>query len=381
MVNKSLALLGATGSIGTSTFAVAAEQNIPIVLASADKNHLLLLKYAKQHNIPSLFFTGIEDPTLQTKLKAENPEHKIYFGETELIKALANENYDIALNAIAGSAGLRYSFAILKHNKYLALANKESLVMGGHLLTKMLSDKPIIPVDSELSALFQAIGKHPANEIQHLHLTASGGIFRDLSLEEFDKITPQQALKNPNWTMGAKVTLDSATMFNKALEVMETHWLFNQPYSKIKAVIHPQSLIHSLVEFIDGSFLAQISNPDMKLPILYALSWPQRVHSQLVQTDLTSLAPLTFREIDPKRYPMFYLGLEVANAGGIYPTVINSAVEAASFLFLQNKIPYLKMFDIVKRALDDQEPISEPDLETIMEINYQTYKKVLQQTE
>ena len=379
MVNKSLALLGATGSIGTSTFAVAEEQNIPIVLASADKNHSLLLKYAKQHNIPSLFFTGIEDPALQNKLRTENSERKIYFGEAELLNALANEDYDIALNAIAGSAGLRYSVAILKQNKYLALANKESLVMGGHLLTKMLSDKPIIPVDSELSALFQAIGKHPENEIRFLHITASGGAFRDLPLEDFDKITPQQALKNPNWTMGAKVTLDSATMFNKALEVMEAHWLFNQPYSKIKAVIHPQSIIHSLVEFIDGSFLAQISNPDMKLPILYALSWTQRVQSQLVQTELASLAPLTFREIDPKRYPMFYLGLEAAEAGGIYPTVINSAVEAVSFLFLQNKIPYLKMLDIVKKALEEQPPIPEPDLETILEINQQTYKKVLQQ--
>lgn len=379
MVKKSIALLGATGSIGTSTLAVAEEQNIPIVLASAHKNYPLLLNLAQKHKIPCLIFTGIEDPVLQSKLKTDNSAFKIYFGENELIKALANENYDIALNAIAGSAGLRYSFAILKRHKYLALANKESLVMGGHLLTKMLSDKPILPVDSELSALFQAIGKHPAHEIRQLHLTASGGIFRDLPLEDFAKITPQQALKNPNWTMGAKVTLDSATMFNKALEVMETHWLFNQPYSNIQAVIHPQSLIHSLVEFIDGSFLAQISNPDMKLPILYALSWPQRVQSQLVQTDLTSLAPLTFKEIDPQRYPLFYLGLEVAKTGGIYPTVINSAVEAASFLFLQNKIPYLKMCELVKKALDDQAQISEPDLETIMEINHQTYQKVLQQ--
>jgi 1-deoxy-D-xylulose-5-phosphate reductoisomerase len=181
--------------------------------------------------------------------------------------------------------------------------------------------------------------------------------------------------------MGTKVTLDSATMFNKALEAMETHWLFNQPYSKIKAVIHPQSIIHSLVEFIDGSFLAQMSMPDMKLPILYALSYPQRVQSQLVETDLMSLPPLTFQEIDPQRYPLFYLGLETAKAGGIYPTVINSAVEAVSVLFLQNKIPYLKMFDLVKKALDEQEPILDPDLETILQINAQTYQKVLQQTE
>ena len=380
MVKKSIALLGATGSIGTSALAVAEEQNVSIVLATAQKNYSSLLQKAYQHHIPCLIFTGIEDKELQTKLKSENPDKRIYFGEAELLKAIANENYDIALNAIAGSAGLRYSYAILQNDKTLALANKESLIMGGHILTKMLAGKPILPVDSELSALFQAIGNHPAEEIRFLHLTASGGIFRDLPFEDFNQISPQQALKNPNWTMGTKVTLDSATMFNKALEAMETHWLFNQPYSKIKAVIHPQSIIHSLVEFIDGSFLAQMSMPDMKLPILYALSYPQRVQSQLVETDLMSLPPLTFQEIDPQRYPLFYLGLETAKAGGIYPTVINSAVEAVSVLFLQNKIPYLKMFDLVKKALDEQEPILDPDLETILQINAQTYQKVLQQT-
>lgn len=378
MVKKSIALLGATGSIGTSTLAVVEEQKIPVVLATAHKNYTSLLHSAYRHHIPSLFFTGIEDKALQAKLKSENPAINIYFGEKELLKAIEEEDYDIALNAIAGSAGLRYSYAVLKNKKLLALANKESLVMGGHILTKMLSNKQILPVDSELSALFQAIGKHPAEEIKLLHLTASGGIFRNLPLEDFNKITPQQALKNPNWTMGAKVTLDSATMFNKALEVMETHWLFNQPYSKIKAVIHPQSIVHSLVEFIDGSFLAQISKPDMKLPVLYALSYPQRVQSGLVETDLISLPPLTFQDIEPQRYPLFYLGLEAAKAGGIYPTVINSAVEAVSALFLQNKIPYLKMFDLVKKALDEQEPVPNPDMETILQINAQTCQKVLQ---
>jgi len=378
MVKKSIALLGATGSIGMSTLAVVEEQKNPVVLASAHKNYTSLLHSAYRYHIPTLFFTGIEDKALQAKLKSENPTIKIYFGETELLKALEEENYDIALNAIAGSAGLRYSYAILQRNKYLALANKESLVMGGHILTKMLSNKPILPVDSELSALSQAIGKHRSGKIRFLHLTASGGIFRNLPWEEFNNITPAQALQNPNWTMGAKVTLDSATMFNKALETMETHWLFKQPYSKIKAVIHPQSIIHSLVEFVDGSFLAQMSKPDMKLPILYAISRRKRVKSQLVKTDLLSLPPLTFREIEPKRYPLYYLGLEAAQAEGIYPTVINAAVEAVSYLFLQNKITYLQMTDLVKKALDEQEPIPNPDLDTILHINTQTCQKVLQ---
>jgi len=287
------------------------------------------------------------------------------------------EDYDIALNAIAGSAGLRSTFAILQRGKPLALANKESLVMAGHLIKELKLSQPILPVDSEHSAIFQAIGMHPKSEIRKLHITASGGAFRDLPLAEFKNISPQQALKHPNWNMGAKVTLDSATMFNKALEVIEAHWLFGLPYDKISAIMHPQSVIHSLVEFIDGSFLAQLSVPDMKLPILYALSWPQRVDSQLVHTDLAKLSELSFREIEPQRYPLFFLGLEAAKTGGIHPTVMNAAVEAASQLFLRGHTSYLQIPELVENTLNKQVPISHPDLDTIIHVNQETYSQVM----
>lgn len=376
MVNTKLCLLGATGSIGTSTLEVAREQGIKIVLAAAHRDYAKLIRIAIEHQIPVVVLTGITDISLQQQLRKENSAIEIHYGEAELLRLLQTEDYDIAINAISGSAGLKSTFSILQRGKRLALANKESLVMAGHLVTKIPHRQPIIPVDSEHSAIFQAIGTHPHSEIMRLHITASGGAFRDLPLEEFKNITPQQALTHPNWSMGAKVTLDSATMFNKALEVMEAHWLFEMPYSRIEAVIHPQSIIHSLVEFVDGSFLAQLSIPDMKLPILYALSYPERRPSKLVQTRIGSLPSLSFREIDPHRYPLFYLGLQAAEQGGIHPTVINAAVEGASRLFLEGKIGFLQIIDHVSRALDRQEVIAEPDLETIIEVNRRVYESV-----
>ncbi len=379
MVDKKLALLGATGSIGSSTLEVAVEQQIPITLASAHQDYPKLLEAAAKHNIPCLVLTGISDASLQAKLRQENPQRRLYFGENELLKALQEEDYDVALNAITGSAGLRSTFAVLSRGKALALANKESLVMAGHLVREIKSGQPILPVDSEHSAIFQAIGAHPKQEIRKLHITASGGAFRDLPLADFDHITPAEALQHPNWSMGAKVTLDSATMFNKALEVIEAHWLFNLPFSQIEAVIHPQSVIHSLVEFVDGSFLAQLSVPDMKLPILYALSWPDRVPSNLVNTSLLQLPELSFRAIEAQRYPLFFLGLEAAKTGGIHPTVMNAAVEAASSLFLKGLVPFTGITGIVRKALDKQSPISHPDLETIIEINRRVFSEVIAQ--
>lgn len=376
MVDKTLALLGATGSIGTSALEVAAEQRIRISLASAHQDYQKLLAIGRKHQIPCLVLTGISELDLQEKIKKANPDLNIYFGESSLLNALREEDYDIALNAITGSAGLRSTFEILSRQKILALANKESLVMAGHLVQELKGTQAIIPVDSEHSAIFQAIGKHPLPEIRKLHITASGGAFRDLPLEQFASITPEQALTHPNWSMGAKVTLDSATMFNKALEVIEAHWLFGLPYDRISAIMHPQSVIHSLVEFIDGSFLAQLSVPDMKLPILYALSWPDRVESDLVKTELNLLPDLTFRSIEPERYPLFYLGLEAAKQGGIHPTVMNAAVEAASALFLKGIIPFTGITDLVKAALDRQSPIAHPDLETIIELNRRVFMEV-----
>ena len=378
---KNIALLGATGSIGTSTLAVLREQRLRFspVLVSAHTDWQKLLPICQEFGVSNAVFTGIENPTLQDRLRNENPNLKLWFGEDELLQALASEEYHIALNAISGSAGLRASFAIVERGARLALANKESLVMAGHLLMPLVAEKNVelLPVDSEHSAIFQAIGKHPSSEIRRLHITASGGAFRKLPLEDFPKITPDQALKHPNWDMGAKVTLDSATMFNKALEVMEAHWLFGLPYSKIEAVIHPQSIIHSLVEFIDGSFLAQMGMPDMKLPILYALGWPERLSSELVKTDIPSLTKLEFESIDPERYPLFQLGLEVAKAGGILPTVLNSANEAALKLFLDGRVSFPDIHHICAATVQNHPNISSPTLEEIIHTNTSVYKNII----
>lgn len=376
-----IALLGATGSIGASTLEVIKEQrdHFSLALASAHVDYRSLCRIALEHSVPVTVLTGIADPLQQSAIRAEYPDLRILFGENELLNALAGEDYDLALNAISGSAGLRASFAIARRGKKLALANKESLVMAGHLLIPLLKEKgaQIVPVDSEHSAIFQAIGSHPRVEVRKIHITASGGAFRDLPLQEFDRITLEQALRHPNWNMGAKVTLDSATMFNKALEVMEAHWLFGLPYERIDAVLHPQSIIHSLVEFVDGSFLAQLSSPDMKLPILYALSHPRRLPSQLVKTDLLKLGELSFRPLAPERYPLYYLGLEVAREGGILPTVLNSANEAALQLFQTGKIGFTDIHRVCEQAARNFPNIAEPDLESIIAANREVHQNIL----
>jgi len=378
MVKKRLALLGATGSIGLSTLQVIREQSdkFEIVLATAHHKSRELFQIAKEFQIPRLVLTD-------KQIQAANPElptgTKVYYGEEELVRLLQGAEYDIALNAISGSAGLRSTMAILETGRDLALANKESLVMAGHLVKDLQAKhgSQILPVDSEHSAIFQAIGGLPVSEIATVHLTASGGAFRTLPLLDFDKITVEQALRHPNWDMGAKVTLDSATMFNKALEVMEAHWLFNLDWAQIKAVIHPQSVIHSMVEFVDGSFLAQMSLPDMMLPILYALSYPKRFVSKLVQTNPLELPALTFEDIDPKRYPLFFLGVEAGKKGGIMPTVVNAANEAALKLFIEKKIGFNQIVNVVDAAVQKAINIDRPDLETILAYNKQSYNAAL----
>ncbi len=378
---KNLALLGATGSIGSSALAVLREQapRLDLSLVSAHTDHSKLASICREFRVPVAVLTGIGDPAQQSSLRSLYPGLKLYFGEEELLKALRDGDHDIALNAISGSAGLRASFAIAETKARLALANKESLVMAGHLLMPLVKSKGVelLPVDSEHSAIFQAIGAHPSSEVRCIHITASGGSFRDLPLAEFDRVTPQQALRHPNWSMGAKVTLDSATMFNKALEVMEAHWLFGLSYDRIRAVLHPQSVIHSLVEFVDGSILAQLSVPDMKLPILYSLTWPERWPSELVQTDLLSLNRLEFGPVSSERYPLYYLGLEVAKTGGILPTVLNSANEAALRLFLEGRISFTSIQQICAEAVQIHPNVANPSLDEIIAANHTVYQSIL----
>lgn len=374
MVKKiKLALLGATGSIGSSTLEVIREHQdkLSLKLICAGTKYEKLLNIAEEFDVPLLFLNSIHQPALQSKIRSMAAPRKVYFGEDELLQALGDVDYDLCLNAIGASSGLLSSHAVIQRKKSLALANKESLVMAGHILRPMwLKNKvDVLPVDSEHSAIFQAIGSHPISEIRKLHITASGGAFRTLPIKDFASITPAQALVHPNWQMGAKVTLDSATMVNKALEIMEAHWLFGIEYEDIQAIIHPPSIIHSLVEFTDGNILAQLSVPDMKLPILYALSHPQRWRSHLVQTDLLKLPHLEFFPIEKHRYPLFFLGLDAAHEGGLMPTVFNAANEAALQLFLEQKISFNMIYDRVKKALDELKNVKEPSLEEVIEAN------------
>lgn len=374
MKKLKIAILGITGSIGDSTCEVIrnTKDRFEIVLASAHSNFTKLRSLQTEFNIPQIVITDKDSP-----LNKDDFKKSLYFGEESLLHLLKESDYDIVINAITGSAGLKSTIIVLERGKKLALANKESLVMAGHLIQKYTKDNPILPIDSEHSAIFQALGNHSPSEVKELIITASGGSFRDRKLDTFNTITLEDTLKHPTWNMGAKVTIDSATMMNKGLEVIEAHWLFNMPYNKIKAIIHPQSIIHSLVRFNDGSLIAQMSSPSMQIPILYALTHPQHVEFNNVETDLLKIPALTFREIDPKRYPLFFLALEVAVDGGIMPTIMNSANEACIALFLKNLISYRDFYSIISETLLAAKQIAFPSLEEIIEVNKKVYQKII----
>ena len=372
---KKIAVLGITGSIGLSTVEVIRNHRdkFKIVFASSNTNYENLFALAQEFNISRLVITNNE-----VKPDIDIPANtKISFGSGSLQEALETIDCDIVLNAISGSAGLRSSITTISRGIDLALANKESLVMAGHIIMPLIhsSKSNLIPVDSEHSAIFQAINSTPLSQVKSLIITASGGPFRTLPLEEFKNVTVEQTLKHPTWDMGARITIDSATMMNKGLEVIEAHWLFNKDYSKIKAIIHPQSIIHSLVEFIDGSILAQMSFPTMRIPILYALSYPERIESSMDITSIFNLPELNFSDVCKARYPLFFLALEAGRAGGILPTVMNAVNEAVISLFLERKITYLQINSIIQNTLNNFSNIDQPDLDTIISINEEIYNK------
>lgn len=377
---KKIALLGLSGSIGHSTLNIVRnhKNDFSITFASVHNNIATSMQLIIELNISKICITG-NSPSDFDPLKY--PTVSFFYGQESLLSLLKNEDYDIALNAVTGSAGLPYSIEIVKRGKSLALANKESLVMAGHLIKEICetTKSEILPVDSEHSAIFQCLFGHSSDEIRQIHITASGGPFRNLPLDKFKDITLEKALKHPTWSMGTKVTLDSSTMFNKALEVIEAHWLFNLDYDKINAIIHPQSVIHSMLEFVDGSILAQLSTPSMELPILYALSFPKHIPSSNVKTNLLELSSLTFEEISPDRFPLFFTTLEAAKSGGLFPTICNAANEAALNLLLKHQIHYLQINDIVKNAVNAYQNISNPSLDEILFFNQKVYYDIINQ--
>jgi 1-deoxy-D-xylulose-5-phosphate reductoisomerase len=363
---KGVALLGSTGSIGRSALSVLERHSdeYRIVALAANRNSGELGRQVERY-APALAVLVDEDAA-----HANGPLHPcVRTGRAALLDAASHPDADIVINAVVGAAGLEATLTALSAGKRLALANKESLVAGGALVRAALErgGGQLIPVDSEHSAILQCICGAPERAVRRLILTASGGPFREWPLDRLSAVTPAQALRHPTWEMGAKVTVDSATLVNKALEVVEAHFLFDAPYDRIDVVVHPQSIIHSMVEFVDGSVLAQLGFPTMELPILYALTHPQRRADDGVRAfDPVSAGSLTFEAVDAQRFPAFALGIAAGRAGGTAPAVFNAANEEAVAGFLAGAIPFTGIADVIARALDAHDPVPADTLDDVL---------------
>lgn len=364
---KNIALLGSTGSIG--------RQTIEVALANPDK---LKLKVLAAHT---------SDETLEQQIKLVEPELAVlsdkeaaarllkrYHGKTEILAgeegllcAATYSGVDTVLASMVGYAGLRPTLAAINCGKHIALANKETLVAAGSIVMKAVAEKGVslTPVDSEHSAIFQALRAGQEKEVKRLLITASGGPFRGKKRAELEQVTLAQCLNHPNWSMGRKITVDSSTLANKGLEVIEAHWLFNMPYDKIDVVVHPQSIVHSLVEFCDGSVIAQLGEPDMRLPIQYALSYPERYPYSFEQLDLVRAGQLTFEAPDLEAFPSLQLAVDCGKAGGSLPCAFNAANEEAVYAFLEDKIRYLDIPYITSKVTELHNMVVEPTIEDI----------------
>jgi len=368
---KKIALLGSTGSIGTQTLDIAAyhPEQFQIVALTAGHNVELLIEQAQQFK-PEIVCLATKELAEEARLHL--PAHlRVVYGEEGLIEAASIESADVVVTAIMGSRGLPATLAAIDAGKTIALANKETLVTAGHLVMERARERgvAIIPVDSEHSALFQCLNGEPREAVKALTLTASGGSFRDRTREELMNVTVVDALKHPNWSMGAKITIDSATMVNKGLEVIEAHWLFDIPYDNIQVLIHPESIIHSFVEYKDHSIIAQMGEPDMRVPIQYALTYPQRWSTPTKRLDLAQLSKLTFREMDYIRFPCLKLAFECGIMGQSAPTVFNAANEIAVARFLREEISFLDIERVLETVISRHEAIDIPDVQSIVEID------------
>jgi len=366
---KKVLVLGSTGSIGINTLNVI--RNFPhkfIVTALTVNTKIDLLEEQIYEFNPPV--AVVKDKKLASELKNRiKVKCEILSGIEGLICAAANCDYDILIGAMVGFAGLAPTIEAIKRGKRIALANKETLVVGGELVTELCRkhNAEIIPVDSEHSAIYQCLVGEKSNEVEKLILTASGGPFLNKNKNDLDKVTVKEALKHPNWKMGNKITIDSASLMNKGLEVIEAHWLFGFPKEKIEIVIHPQSIIHSMVEFVDGSVKAQLGLPDMKLPIQYALTYPERLPGNLSKTSLPQIGTLTFYEPDINKFECLKLAYDVLNSEGTAPCILNAANEVAVERFLNGDIGFSRIPGLISKALDKIENHRSPDIETIFE--------------
>lgn len=368
---KNVVLLGSTGSIGTSTVKVAEDlpDRIRLLALAAGNNSGLLVEQTRKHQPAAI---AINDPARAQELRDTfGTACEVYAGPEGLVKLATLPAADIVLIAIVGTAGLAPALAAIRAGKDIAVASKEILVMAGEIVMREARKHKVrvLAVDSEHSAIFQCLDGKPPASVRKLWLTASGGPFRDKAVwpkEKFPEITVERALKHPSWVMGRKITIDSATLFNKGLEMIEARWLFDIEMDRVGVVVHPQSIVHSMVEFVDGSLIAQLSTPDMCLPIQYALTYPDRVASERVQTDFPKLASLTFEAPDVERFPALALARRAGEVGGTLPAVLNAANEVAVEAFVNRRISFPQITEAVQRTMAAHQIVPQPTLAQIL---------------
>ncbi|MEN8120552.1 MAG: 1-deoxy-D-xylulose-5-phosphate reductoisomerase [Bacteroidota bacterium] len=364
--SKGIAILGSTGSIGTQALEVidANPDRFEIIVLSAENNANLLIEQAKKFK-PDSVVIGNENHFEQVKQALSSDFIKVYSGKDALNQIVDHSAIDIVLTAMVGYAGLLPTINAIKAGKNIALANKETMVVAGELITRLTKEykTEIIPVDSEHSAIFQCLAGELHNKIEKIYLTASGGPFRTFNLDEMHNIKPQQALAHPTWNMGAKITIDSASMMNKGLEAIEAKWLFDLKPEQVDVIIHPQSIIHSIVQFEDGSMKAQMGLPDMKLPIQYALAFPYRIKSEFKRFSFLDYPNLSFEQFDSKKFRNLAISFEAMKKGGNVPCVMNAANEVAVDAFLKEKTGFMQIPEIVEQTIERVEYKAKPSLE------------------
>jgi 1-deoxy-D-xylulose-5-phosphate reductoisomerase len=366
-MKKRISILGSTGSIGTQTLNVIAHdlEGYQVEGLSAGSNITLLLEQINRFH-PKKVSVATKALADEVRLLAPSST-KVYYGAEGLVEVAAGTDAEFVVSALVGSQGLRPTLAAIAAGKNIGLANKETLVTAGHIVTAMVEKHGVslLPIDSEHSAIFQCLNGESAERVSKIILTASGGSFRNRTRSELEGVTVAEALLHPNWSMGAKVTIDSATMVNKGLEVIEAHWLFRMPYPQIEVLLHPESIIHSMVEYVDHSIIAQLGLPDMRVPIQYALTYPDRRRTPTLPLKLSEIGSLNFRAMDYERYPCLKMAFEAGKLGGSAPTVYNAANETAVARFLAGEVSFLHIESIIDQIMQSHEVISLPSLEEI----------------
>ncbi|RHU26803.1 1-deoxy-D-xylulose-5-phosphate reductoisomerase [Firmicutes bacterium TM09-10] len=378
---KKVAILGSTGSIGTQTLEIIRDnEDLQAVALAAGQNVDLMEKQIREFH-PQIAGMWSEEAAADLRQRVSDLPVKIVCGMDGLLEIASFPDSDVVVTAVVGMIGIRPTIAAIESGKTIALANKETLVTAGHIIMPLAAQRkvPILPVDSEHSAIFQSLQGRADNQIHRILLTASGGPFRGKKRADLEQMTLEDALKHPNWSMGKKVTIDSASLVNKGLEVMEAKWLFDVSLDQIQVVVHPQSIVHSAVEYDDGAVIAQLGLPDMKLPIQYALVYPERRPMHAPFMDLFAIHQLTFEAPDTETFPGLALAYRAAREGGSMPTVFNAANEMAVKLLLQKKIRFVQIPEILEMAMEHHHTIENPDVVQILQAEAETYEQIRQE--